>query len=253
MKKINYILGYIVGAFLIILSLVISCFGLYISNLFGDTPMNRVTAPGEHLLSFDKPGKYIIYKDYTSDEYYYDEYYDDEYYYDEYYDDDFSFNFDDILPNESEDNSVISESDFSLINNDTEEKILLHQCPVDNDYNIDYEYGEAIFEFYIKNPGSYKFKITSNDESNTDKYTVTVLKNEDAEMSNFALLYAISIIPLVLGTLLITFISLKLRNDKYKSSLNNKDNTYNNNDPYDRFSQYYISSSENDNNDNFKL
>ena len=72
-------------------------------------------------------------------------------------------------------------------------------------------------------------------------------------MSNFLLLYAISIIPLVLGTLLITFISLKLRNDKYKSSLNNKDNTYNNNDPYDRFSQYYISSSENDNNDNFKL
>ena len=64
--------------------------------------------------------------------------------------DDFSFNFDDLFPNEDDSNSGLSNSNFSLINKETNEKILIYNCKADNDYDLDYENGEAIFEFYIK-------------------------------------------------------------------------------------------------------
>lgn len=237
MKKTNYILGYILGSFLIILSLITFCYGCYISNFFGDTPMNRVTVPGEHLLAFDDPGKYVIYEDYTYDDLYSDdEYYNDEYYDDDTYseNDDFSFNYDDLFPNEYADNS-----NFSLINKETNEKILIYDCKADNDYYFDYENGEAIFEFYIKDPGAYTFSMTSNDESTTDKYTMTILKNEDNETGNFFLFSAASIVLTVLAALLITCISVKLVNDKHKSKIDSFNNISNINDPYDRFSRDY--------------
>ena len=237
MKKINYIFGYILGALLIILSIVTFFYGCYIANFFGDTPMNRVTVPGEHLLAFDQPGKYIVYEDYTYD----DIYSDDEYYYDdEYYEnDDFSFNFDDLFPNEDDSNSGLSNSNFSLINKETNEKILIYNCKADNDYNLDYENGEAIFEFYIKDPGAYTFSMTSDDESNNDKYTLTILKNEDSEVGNFFLFSAASLVLMILAVLTITCISLKLFNDKHKAKLDSPNSIDNINDPYDRFSHDY--------------
>ncbi|CDM68042.1 Hypothetical protein CM240_0878 [Clostridium bornimense] len=244
MKKTTYIFGYILGVFLIMLSLVTFCYGCYTSNILGDTPMNRITVPGENLIAFDQPGKYVIYQDYTYDDIYSDdEYYDD----DSYYDDDFTFNFDDLFPNEDDDNPVLSNLNFSLINKETNEKILIYNCKADNDYNIDYENGEAIFEFYIKDPGAYIFSMTSNDESTTDKYTMTILKNEDNESGNFLLFSAASLALLVLGVLLITCISVNLFNDKHNAKISSSNNIDNINDPYDRFSHELISYNDDDN------
>lgn len=244
MKKTIYILGYILGAFLIILTVVTFVYGCYTSNIFNDTPMNRVNVPGEHLIAFDKPGKYIIYKDYTYDDIYSsnNSYYDD----DSYYDNDFAFNIDDLFPNEDntidENDSPITSSDISLVNKETNKKVPIYTCNLDNDYNLDYENGEAIFEFYIKDPGAYTFSITSSDkstdessnESTDDKYTLTILKNEDAELGDFLLFSAISIVFMVLAVVGITCTSVKILNDKHKEKLStspcqdNFSNTYNN-------------------------